>query len=293
MLPTIAILAILLLSLPGLARAPAFIFCHVHFALDGSASAVPENSAAVDPKSSSAPVASANGGLKDGSRLAIIRYVSGEFARVVTAMPRTKTGFKIDVGHPLDEATLKHELANRGAAASPGDRVQITKIDFRPKEILLEINGGPKGHFRLKDHLQVGMGGVPTPVATSGPPSANTNGMGALLVLDYGKAIPEMGPDELKQQLAVFLDFSRERSATVNWVDTLPPDIKQAIADKKALVGMNHDMVLAALGHPDKKVRERDAQGQETEDWIYGAPPARVTFVTFLGDQVIRVHSFN
>jgi len=95
--------------------------------------------------------------------------------------------FKIDVGHPLDEATLKHELANRGAAASPGDRVQITKIDFRPKEILLEINGGPKGHFRLKDHLQVGMGGVPTPVATSGPPSANTNGMGALLVLDYAR----------------------------------------------------------------------------------------------------------
>lgn len=294
MLPTIAIFAICLLSLPGVVFTSALTFPNSQFALVSKVSAAAENSGAVDPKTSSAPVASANAELKPGSRLAIVRYVSGEFARVVTALPRTKTGFKIDVGHPLDEGTLRHELANRGVAASPGDRVQITRVDFRPKEILLEINGGPRGHYRLRDHVQIGMGGPSTPISTTTTSTGqNPNGLGALLVLDYGRAVPEMSPDDVKQQLSAFLDFSKEQSATVNWVDTLPPETRQAIADKKALVGMNHDMVLAALGHPDKKVRERDAQGDDTEDWIYGAPPARVTFVTFVGDKVTRVHEFN
>ena len=57
---------------------------------------------------------------------------------------------------------------------------------------------------------------------------------------------------------------------------------------------MNHDMVLAALGRPEHKVRERTPSGDETlEDWIYGSPPARTTFVTFAGDKVIKVEQFN
>jgi hypothetical protein len=56
---------------------------------------------------------------------------------------------------------------------------------------------------------------------------------------------------------------------------------------------MNHDMVLAALGRPGHKVRERDPDGSETEDWIYGSPPARTTFVTFVGDKVVRVKEFD
>jgi len=52
-------------------------------------------------------------------------------------------------------------------------------------------------------------------------------------------------------------------------------------------------MVLAALGRPEHKVRERTPDGDETEDWIYGSPPARTTFVTFAGDKVIRVEQFN
>jgi hypothetical protein len=292
----IAILAICLLSLPGFPHAYAFFSRTFHFPLDVDAATVPANGAAVDPKPATTAVAPANAELKPGSRLNIVRYVSGEFARVVTALPRTKSGFKIDVGHPLDEGTLKHELANRGVAASPGDRVQITKVDFRAKEILLEINGGPRGHFRMRDHVQIGMGGPAGPIAGTTPtarPGESSTGLGAMLVLDYGRPIPEMSPDEVKQQLSAFLDFSQEQSATVNWVETLPPEIRQAIADKKAVVGMSHDMVLSALGHPGKKVRERDAQGNDTEDWIYGAPPAKVTFVTFVGDKVTRVHEFN
>jgi hypothetical protein len=102
-----------------------------------------------------------------------------------------------------------------------------------------------------------------------------------------------MAPDDLKHDLAPVLNFQNEKSATVNWVDTLPPEYKKAIQDNRALVGMDHDMVIAALGRPDHKVRERSEQGEETEDWIYGDPPSKTVFVTFLGDKVIRVKEFN
>ena len=102
-----------------------------------------------------------------------------------------------------------------------------------------------------------------------------------------------MGPDDLKHDLSQVLDFKNEKSAAVNWVDTLPPEYKKAIQENRALVGMDHDMVIAALGRPDHKVRERTEQGEETEDWIYGDPPSKTVFVTFLGDKVIRVKEFN
>jgi hypothetical protein len=40
-------------------------------------------------------------------------------------------------------------------------------------------------------------------------------------------------------------------------------------------------------------VRERDPDGTETEDWIYGNPPARTVFVTFTGDKVVRVKEYD
>jgi hypothetical protein len=236
-------------------------------------------------------------GLQSTSRLQIIRYVSGEFAHVVKPLPAAKKGFKIQVGKPLDEKELNQELANHGAAANPGEMIQITQLEFRDKEIIVNINGGTKGHFRLRDHIQVGIGGPRTPTAqsttTTAPNGANSQ-HGAMLVLDFGRPLPDMSPDDVKHALAAFLDFSKERSAAVNWVDSLPPEYRKAITDKKAVVGMDHDMVLAALGRPDHKVRERDPKaGGETEDWIYGSPPSKTIFVTFAGDKVVRVREFN
>ena len=118
-------------------------------------------------------------------------------------------------------------------------------------------------------------------------------GKGTTLILDYGRPLPDLSPDDVKHDLSVLLDFSKERSATVNWIDTLPPEIRQAIEEHRALVGMDQEMVIAALGRAGRKVRERDPNGNETEDWIYGNPPAKTTFVTFMGDKVVRVKVFN
>ena len=228
--------------------------------------------------------------LQPQSRLEIVRYVSGEFAKVLKPIPAGKKGFKVEVGKKLDENELKSALRSQGQAANPGDTVQVTGIEFRSKEIVVEINGGGRSSFNLRDHIQAGVGQqMQTPLEQPGSHKNN----GGTLVLDFGRSVPDMSADDLMTDLQVFLDFTKEHSGAVNWLDTLPTQFKEAIQDHQALEGMNHEMVLAALGRPGHKVRERDPDGSETEDWIYGTPPARTTFVTFVGDKVVRVKEFD
>lgn len=226
--------------------------------------------------------------LQTSSRLEIIRYVDGEFAKALKPLPAGKKGLKFNPMAPLNPKTLTKAIQSQGAAIQPGDTVRITNIDFRSKEIVIDLNGGGKKHFHFLQHLQIGMGGEPEAPA---PVVNSQEGNGATLFLEYGRTVPDMSPDDLKKQLSSLLEFSKH-SAAVNWVDTLPPAFKQAIQNREAVVGMDHEMVLAAMGRPDHKVRERDLQGDETEDWIYGDPPGRTIFVTFEGDKVIRVKDF-
>ncbi len=228
--------------------------------------------------------------LQPESRLLLIRYVDGEFAKLLKSLPGGKKGFTVWVGKPVDKQKLSDALRLYGTAASEGDTVQITGLEFHAESIVLEINGGSKRHFHWRQHLQVSVGGAATPPpAVSGPPDVT----GATLVLNFGRPLPDMSPDDLKKDLGMVMDFSKQHSSTVNWVDTLPPQFQQAIKDKRAIVGMDSEMVIAAMGRPDKKVRERDDQGVENEDWIYGMPPGPVVFVTFVNDNVIRVKQFN
>jgi hypothetical protein len=253
-------------------------------AVSGSISPV----AASDNQDSSKPSKSIP--LQGSSRILLIRYVDGEFAKAVQPLPGGKHGFKALVGKPINKQSLSDAVRLYGLAASPGDVVQITGMGFHSNEIVIQINGGGKKHFHLRDHLQIGFGDL-----SSSPPPAYQppQPAGATLVLDYGRPLPDMSPDDLKHDLGVFLDFSKQHSAAVNWIDTIPPQFKDAIRDHRAVVGMDSEMVMAAMGRPDHKVRERDPNGTETEDWIYGSPPARTTFVTFVGDNVIRVKAYD
>jgi hypothetical protein len=85
-------------------------------------------------------------------------------------------------------------------------------------------------------------------------------------------------------------DFD-SKSPLEAYLETVPPKVKEAIQNHNVLVGMNREMVIYAKGHPDKKIREKDDQGAEYEDWIYGEPPHDVDFVRVVGDEVIRVET--
>jgi hypothetical protein len=51
---------------------------------------------------------------------------------------------------------------------------------------------------------------------------------------------------------------------------------------------MDRDQVLLSLGRPTHKSREVK-DGIETEDWVFGQPPGKITFVTFNGSKVSKV----
>src|SRR5262249_51430708 len=97
--------------------------------------------------------------LSEESKLQLIRYVSGEFAKAVKPMPGGKDGFLVYVGKPIDENLLTRTVAMRGAAVNTGDPVQITRLDFRAHSIAVDVNGGGKPKKNWRDHIQIGMGG--------------------------------------------------------------------------------------------------------------------------------------
>jgi hypothetical protein len=241
--------------------------------------------------------ASKNTTLQETSKLALIRYVSGEFAKAIKTLPAGKDGFHVSVGKPLDTDLLDRAVATHGPAVNTGDSVQITKLEFREHQIIVDVNGGGRGKSRWRDHIQVGFGGAGyPPMQTSstqdqGPPGMQP-GMGSTIFLEFHKLLPDISPDELKQLLSPFLNFAKERSAAVQWIDTLPPEMKKAIQDRKPMVGMDREELVAAIGKPDHKVRERDSDGNDIEDWIYGQPPSKTVFVRFMGDRVTSIKQF-
>jgi hypothetical protein len=233
--------------------------------------------------------------LSEQSKLQLLRYVDGEFAKVLTPLPGGRGGYHLKAGAAVDQDSLRKALITGGAALNVGDSVQITKVQFHDRDIELDINNGPKGKTSWRDrvHLQTGLG-VPVSTGTTTTPQdapVVPQKTGATIFLDFDRSVPDMTGEQLKLYLARVLDFSK-RSAAVQYAESLPPKMREAIAAKRAEVGMDRDEVTAALGRPGRKVRERDADGNDLEDWIYGTPPAKTTFVTFQGDKVVKVTDY-
>jgi hypothetical protein len=65
--------------------------------------------------------------------------------------------------------------------------------------------------------------------------------------------------------------------------------VQEAIKNHQILVGMDKEMVTYAKGRAPKKVRDKDDNGVEYEEWIYGDPPQEVDFVRFQGNLVSRL----
>lgn len=233
--------------------------------------------------------------LSEQTKLQLLRYVDGEYAKVLTPLPGGRGGYHIKAGASLDQDSLRKGLMTTGVVLNAGDSVQITKVEFHDRDIQFDINNGPKGKTSWRDRIHI-QGGLGMPVSTSTTKTPEDvpvvpQKSGATIFLDFGRPVPEMTGDQLKAYLSRVLDFSK-RSAAVQYVDSLPPKMREAIAAKRAEVGMDQDEVTAALGRPERKVRERDADGNDTESWIYGTPPNKTTFVTFQGDKVVKISEY-
>ncbi len=228
------------------------------------------------------------------NRVAIIRILAFEYAIMRQPLPASKNkkeALTVAGNGQVNQEKLRNDLAQRGAAIYTGERVQITKIEFERDFILFEINGGGKKGRRWYEGIQVGVGGVPVPTVEKGPPPDPTQepvraGFGSWVVLRFAEGVPDVTPEEVKQLLAGVFDFEA-RSAATPWIETIPEEFREPVKERRVVVGMTREIVLAAKGRPEKKIREIK-DGVEYEDWIYGNAPFTI-FVTFRGDEVVEV----
>lgn len=216
-------------------------------------------------------------------KIELMRGLTAEYAKVVAPLPRSKKPLDFESTGAWDKEKWDAAGKDMGPAARVGDLVQVTRVDFEKDSIILEINNGNRSRGKWYDHLQVGVGSVNTPVGRN---QSDAPG-GTVIAVRFHGPLGEINAAEVKKLLAPVLDFEKH-SATEQYVETLPPEIKQAIQDKKPVEGMDRDQVLLALGRPNRKTRE-SKDGTDFEDWIYGEPPGRVTFVTFQGQKVVRI----
>ena len=217
-------------------------------------------------------------------RVELTRGLTAEYATVKILLPRSKKALEFESSGTYDKKQWTEVARESGPAARNGDLVQVTKVDIDDDKIVLQINGGFKGGRKWYSGVQIGMGGNTAPVSNTN--DTNAPGGTSIAIL-FHKPLEPMKAQEIKKLLAPVLDFEK-RSATQVYSESLPPETQKAIKEKRVMVGMDREQVVMTLGRPQHKSRETK-DGLDTEDWVYGTPPGKITFVTFSGDKVIKV----
>ena len=237
--------------------------------------------------SSLTPLAPAADKLSLEDRIELTRGLSAEYANAKVLLPRSKKPLEFDASAgTYDKKEWSAIAKEAGPAARTGDTVQVTRIELFDDHIVLQINGGFKGGRKWYQGVQItgGMGGSQVPMNNGN--DSNAPG-GTSIVVQFHKSLEGVKASEVKKLLAPVLDFDRH-SVTEIFAETLPPEVQQAIKERRALVGMDREQVRLAMGLWTRKERETK-DGMDLEDWIYGTPPGKITFVTFNGEKVITV----
>jgi hypothetical protein len=220
--------------------------------------------------------------LSERGRRDLVRNLEAEQGFAHRAIPVGVITLRANGDLSPDPEKYRRMIFEKGQSAAPGDRIIITAMTIKGNEITLDLNGGPYAKHRFLSHISINDNAV-----AQQPAERPT---GARLTLVFPNGVPEISAPEVKALLEPVIDFG-VKSGEQAYADTLPPKLKSAIAAHEVLVGMNHRMVLASLGAPERKVREQsgDTSGATYEEWIYGHVPQTVKFVRFKGDHVAVV----
>lgn len=223
--------------------------------------------------------------LDSKTRLELIRFLQSEQGFAMRPLPRGHKGLTLAANGKLEPAGEPYlaMVTAQGLSSKPGDRVVISDVRIEHDKIILALNGGPDAKHRFLRHIEVGGGVGMTPVVQDN----EQDPVGSRLTLTFKDRVPELTGKQVEDLLAPLISF-QVKTPIQAFTDTLPPALKAAILDHHVLVGMTTDMVLFALGKPERKVREMDGQNP-FEEWIYGKPPEDVQFVRINGNRVIRV----
>jgi hypothetical protein len=254
--------------------------------VDGQVFVVGEKSATADIATDFTPTRMVlpDGKMTERGRRELVRNLEAEQGFAHRALP-VSASVTLQANGPLSPGPAEYRklIYEKGQAAAVGDRVLITSIVVKGDRIILDFNGGPYLKHRFLRHVQLN----DSPVVASPQDRAT----GSRVTLVFEGQVPEISAPEVKALLQPVIDFG-VKSSELAYADTLPPPLKESIAAHEVLVGMNHRMVLAAMGAPENKIRDEpsgDASGTRYEEWIYGHVPQTVKFVRFVGDRVTVV----
>ena len=215
----------------------------------------------------------------------LVRMLLMEQGFAHRALPLGAPGLVLHANGRLTESseTLKRRMFKDGMTAGAGDRVMVTDIAVLADRIYVDVNGGPYLPHRYLRHLSINN------IPLAGDGIVGERPTGTRITLLFEGRTPRVSAAEVKALLEPLLDFGL-KSGEQAYADTLPDPIKKAIEEHDIMVGMNRRMVLASLGPPESKLRERAANstdGEVFEEWIYGRTPQTIRFVRFRGDRVI------
>jgi hypothetical protein len=228
--------------------------------------------------------------LTDDEKIELLRGLMSEYVTMKVPLARSKKPLEFFVDGTFNKQYWDDMFRQLGPAARAGEVVQITKITFQGDRMLFDINYGLTSGQHWYDHIQTGTGPMSTTTTqVDNPNVTGTPTLGTYIEVIFRKPMEGLTSASVKKALAPIMDFN-QRSAAQNYAETLSPEKQKAIADKRVTVGMTRDDVKMILGQPDHpKQRETTKDGLETEDWIYGKPPGKITFVKFAGSKVIEV----
>ena len=225
-----------------------------------------------------------DGPLDQRGRLDLIRNLEAEQGFAHRELPLGAGLTLVANGNMSPSAEeYKKMLYEKGQSAAPGDRVEISALQFKPDRIVIDFNGGPYAKHRFLSHISIN----DNPIALEGPMAT-----GCRITLVFEGGVPEVSAAEVKALLDPIVDF-KARSSVEAYTNTLTPKVREAVESHEVLVGMDRRMVLAAVGSPLSKHREHTANADENspvyEEWIYGQPPQPTQFVRFRNGRVVRL----
>ena len=216
-------------------------------------------------------------------RMTLLRGLTAEYAKAKVLIPRSKKSLAIEPSGKWDKDAWEKANVEFGPAARVGEMVQITKVKIEDDRVELELNHGLKTGPKWYERVEVGMGNSSTPISGRD----NVAKAGTNMAIVFGKNIEALEVAEVKKMLGQILDFDM-RSVTESYMEKLPEPVRKAIEQKRVIEGMDREQVRLAVGQPVRKER-RIVEGDELEDWMYGRPPGKLTFVTFTGSKVTKV----
>lgn len=222
--------------------------------------------------------------LTNHDRQDLMRFLQAEQGFTMRPLPVATLSLHANGDMKPSGTDYANLVRNKGIAAKAGERVVITNVEIQKDRILLDFNGGPVHKHKFLRHISVGMDpSATTPVVHDDPNEAK----GSRIELIFPHGVPEVTGLQVEDLVKPIVDFS-VKTPLQAFTDTLPPFLRKAVLDHHVLVGMNHEMVLSALGQPKTKMREME-DDRNVEIWIFGDPPQPTQFVRFIGNRVIRL----